>query len=141
MLFEAVLSVVCVMPLGRPITVEVLAYAPTAFFHCLHCEVVWHEIGANQAIRREQMDASLPDDLKRQYQQLSDWVRGMVVAHGALVRFKVIDAASLEGWYKAIRHGVRKFPAVIVDGNEKSIGPDFVQATALIERRLAALAG
>src|SRR5574337_1099366 len=125
---------------GKQITVEVLTYAPTAFFHCHHCEVVWQQIGASESQHREQLEASLPDDLKQQYQQISDWVRAMRAAHGRNVQFKVVDAASVEGWYKSVRYRVRRYPAVVVDGIEKYVGTDFGQATALIERRLAALA-
>jgi len=34
---------------------------------------------------------------------------------------------------------VRHYPAVIVDGKEKSTGADLERATTLIERRLAAV--
>ncbi len=122
----------------RPITVEVLTYAPAAFFHCLHCELVWQQTGVTADYRREQLQSSLPDDLKEQYLQLSDWVRNMVGAYGDQLTFKIIDAASVEGWIKSVRHRVHQYPAVIVDGKEKSIGPDLERAAELIRQRLAA---
>lgn len=125
----------------QPLTINVIAYAPVAFFHCTHCELVWQESGVGTRDRREQLDTSLPDDLKEQYQRLSDWVRRMVAAHGGLVRFRIIDAASVEGWMKSLRYGVRQYPAVIVDGNDTSVGPGFEDAGALIERRLRAAHG
>lgn len=122
----------------RPITVEVLTYAPVAFFHCLHCELVWQQTGVGAIYRREQLESSIPDDLKEQYQQLSDWVRKMAGSYAGRLIFKVIDAASIEGWIKSVRYRVHKYPVVIVDGKEKSVGPDFEHATALIRRRLEA---
>ena len=122
----------------RPITVEVLTYAPVAFFHCMHCELIWQQTGASANYRREQLESSIPDDLKEQYQQLSDWVRSMVGAYAGRLVFKIIDAASVEGWIKSVRYRVHKYPAIIVDYKEKSIGPDFEQATTLIRRRLEA---
>jgi hypothetical protein len=56
------------------------------------------------------------------------------------LRFRIIDAASIEGWFKSLRHGLRQYPAIIVDG-EKAVGTELERATALIERRLAALQG
>jgi hypothetical protein len=103
----------------------------------MHCELIWRESGARTRDRREQLDTSLPEDLQGQYQQLSDWVRGMVDAHGPRLRFRIVDAASVEGCIKSLRYGVRRYPAVIVDGKEKSIGAPFEHATALVERRLA----
>ena len=125
----------------KAITIEVVAYAPVTFFHCMHCELIWEETGVTSRGRREQLDTCLPDDLKQHYQQLSDWVRRMVGAYDGLIRFRIIDAASVEGWIKSLRYGVRRYPAVIVDGREKSIGTEFERATALIERRLAVAQG
>jgi hypothetical protein len=34
----------------RPLLVEIIAYAPTAFYHCTHCEVAWREMGNNRAM-------------------------------------------------------------------------------------------
>ena len=123
----------------RPITIDVIAYAPAAFFHCTHCELIWQHSGVRAKDRQEQLETSLPEDLRAQYQELSDWVRGMVAAHGGRVRFRIIDAASVEGWLKSLRYGVRRYPAVIVGGAAKSSGTQFEGATALIERRLAAI--
>jgi len=118
--------------------VEVLAYAPAAFFHCRHCEVVWQQTGVGKPLRQEQLASSLPEDLKEEYQQLSDWVRRMVDAYEERVTFKVIDAASIEGWLKSVRHGLHKYPAVIVDGKEKISGRGCLeQATAVIRERMA----
>lgn len=125
----------------RPITIDVIAYAPVAFFHCTHCELVWQESAARTRDRQEQLDTSLPDDLKEQYQRLSDWVRAMVAAHGGLVRCRIIDAASVQGWMKSLWYGVRHYPGVIVDGDETSVGPGFEHAGMLIERRLRAAHG
>jgi hypothetical protein len=123
------------------VTVDVIAYAPVAFFHCMHCELIWQESPARIRDRREQLDTSLPDDLKYEYQRLSDWVRGMVAAHGSWLRFRIIDAASVVGVVKSLWHGIRRYPAVIVDGQALRSGASFEGATVLIERRLAAVAG
>ena len=126
------------MSAQKPITVEVLAYAPTAFFHCRHCEVVWQQTGTGRALRQEQLQASLPDDLMQEYQHISDWVMQMAETYGSRLQFKVIDAASLEGWFKSLRYWVRRYPAVIVDGRTKFLGPDLEQASELIRQSVDA---
>jgi hypothetical protein len=123
----------------QPIKVEVFAYAPTAFFHCKHCEMVWQETGASKNLHEEQVESSLPEDLKQQYQLLSDWVRDIIEEYEGRVSLKVIDAVSLEGWFKSLWYGIRKFPAVVID-NEKIIGGGFEQATAMIRQKLSAYA-
>ncbi|HVH67049.1 MAG TPA: DUF1525 domain-containing protein [Gemmatimonadales bacterium] len=125
----------------RRITVEVIAYAPVAFFHCTHCELIWQHTDVTRAVHREQLATSLPADLLDQYQQLSDWVHRMASVHGRRLQFRVVDAASVEGWVKSLRYGVRRYPAVIVDKRVQCTGPEFDRATALIEGRLARVQG
>jgi len=124
------------MKTEKPVRVEVIAYAPVAFFHCKHCELVWDQAGAAKNIHEEQLASSLPEDLKQEYQQLSDWVREMVADFGDRITFRIADAASIEGWWKSLRYRVHKYPAVIVDGEEKLIGSACLeQATAAIRQR------
>jgi hypothetical protein len=122
----------------RPIVIEVLAYAPTAFFHCKHCEFVWQQTGASTKYHQEQLESALPADLMQEYQQLSDWVRQMIDTYGNRVQFKLVDAASIEGWLKSLRYWVHRYPAVIVDGKDKCSGADREKATELIRQRVAA---
>ncbi len=105
--------------MARHLLVEIIAYAPTAYYHCTHCEVAWREIGVSNHIHEEQMKSSLPDDLARDYQAVSDWVREIFRLHCDRVVVKVIDAASPEGLLKSVRYWVRRYPAVIVDGQTR----------------------
>ncbi|HYU20794.1 MAG TPA: DUF1525 domain-containing protein [Chloroflexota bacterium] len=122
----------------RPLTVEIIAYAPTEFFHCLHCEVVFQQVGIGQKIHAEQRAANFPDDLKKEFADLSAWVEQTAERHPDQIQFKIVDAASIEGVYKSLRYGVRKFPAVIVAGRDKVSGGDLEGASTLVDRHLAA---
>ncbi len=122
----------------RPLTVEIIAYAPTEFFHCLHCEVVFQQVGIGQKIHAEQRAANFPDDLKKEFADLSAWVEQTAERHPDQIQFKIVDAASIEGVYKSLRYGVRKFPAVIVGGKDKVSGGDLEGASTLVDRHLAA---
>ena len=120
----------------EPLLVEVIAYAPTAFYHCTHCEVVWHDLGVGQKVHREQRDAGLPDDLRQEYARLSDWVNALIARYGERVAVRVVDAASLEGFFKSLRYGVRRYPAIVIAGREKVSGGDYARADALLAARL-----
>ena len=48
--------------MSKPLQVEIIAYAPTAYYHCTHCEVAWREMGATNRIHQEQLSSSLPED-------------------------------------------------------------------------------
>ena len=114
----------------KPLHVEIIAYAPTAFYHCTHCEVAWREIGSTNRIHEEQVESSLPEDLLREYQVVSDWVKDLFRLHCDRIILKVIDAASIEGFYKSLKYNARHYPAVIVDGKSRFIGSQMLSAAS-----------
>ena len=120
---------------ARPVLIEIVAYAPTAYYHCTHCEVVWKETGFSEGLHEEQVKSALPPDLLQDYQAVSGWVRRLMKVYCDRVLIKVIDAASLEGFWKTARHGLGAYPAVIV-GGRRFTGTDFTTAEAEIVRQL-----
>jgi hypothetical protein len=123
----------------QPLLVEIVAYAPTAFYHCTHCEVVWQTTGFSQGLHDEQVRQALPADLQADYQAVSDWVHHLQRVFCDQVVIKVIDAASLEGVWKTARHRLGRYPAVIVGGRRIGQG-DFAMAEAEIAAQLGAVA-
>ncbi len=121
----------------RPVTVQVIAYAPTVFRHCQHCEVAFAGLGFADKMHAREAANALPDDLLQDFQQVSDWVHALLERHRDGLKVSVVDAASVEGVWKSLRHGVRRYPAVVVDGAEKLVGTDFAPADRLIDQRLA----
>ena len=114
----------------EPLLVEIIAYAPTAFYHCTHCEVAWREMGASNRIHEEQLESSLPKDLINEYQAISDWVQEAFRVHCDRILVKVIDAASLEGFYKSLKYNARHYPAIIVDQKARFMGSRTLQSAA-----------
>jgi hypothetical protein len=108
----------------QDVVVEILAYAPTEFYHCQHCEIVWDSVGFGKRIRAEQRGNALPADLQAEFTAISDWVAEAFQRYGEHLQVKVVDAASVEGVIKAVRHRARRFPAFIFDGRERIIGFD-----------------
>lgn len=113
-----------------PLMVEIIAYAPTAFYHCTHCEVAWREMGKSDRVHEEQLESSLPEDLQREYAAISDWVKEMFRTHCDRLVMKVIDAASVEGVYKSLRYNARRYPAIIVNRRGRFIGTDALTRAA-----------
>ena len=122
-----------------PLMVEIIAYAPTQFYHCAHCEVVWKaaDVSSVEKWHDDMLETSMPAEMMQDYRNLSDWVINAAEHYGGRVVFKVVDAASLEGFVKALKYRVRKFPAVLIHGIGKSIGDDFKQVETMIDQRLA----
>lgn len=124
----------------KPLSVEVVAYAPTEFFHCGHCEVVWREAGVGQKVHAEQRRSALPDDLRQDYEAVSRGLHDLVERFGERVAVNVVDAASLEGFFKSLRHNLHRYPAFIVGGKRRYTGIDMGMLAGLVEEALAASA-
>ncbi len=120
----------------RPVTVEIIAYTPTEFFHCMHCEVVFREGGIGQKIHAEQRGASLPPALAEQYSEIGAWATELADRYGERVRFQIVDAVSLEGAFKSLRYRLGRLPAIVVDGRDRCDGRDLDRASELIANRL-----
>ena len=115
---------------------EILAYAPTEFYHCQHCELVWDSVGFGKRIRAEQRSQALPSDLTAEYTAIADWVGEVHARYGDQLEVKVVDVASVEGLVKSIRHRARRFPAFVLDGSERIIGFDRQRLDAALAQRL-----
>lgn len=122
----------------KPLLVEIIAYAPTAYYHCTHCEVAWREMGANNRIHEEQLESSLPQELTQEYEAVSEWVKEMFRVHCDKILLKMIDAASIEGFYKSLKYNARRYPAVIVNGKARFLGSQMLSyASEEIAHQLA----
>jgi hypothetical protein len=123
----------------RPVRVEVITYAPTVFAHCQHCELTFGHAGLGQAMRRDQARESLPNDLREEYAAVSAWVHDLRERFGDRLRFKIVDVASVEGVWKAFRHRLRRYPAVVVQGDHQYVGAAGLgEARRVIERYVTA---
>lgn len=126
----------------EPVTVTIIAYAPTVFYHCQHCEVAFKEVGVGERIRRQEAADALPDDLGQEFARMSEWIRSVVERHGPRVHVDVLDAVSIEGVLASLRHRTFRYPTVVVDGRALALrsADGFADADALIEEQLSATA-
>lgn len=120
----------------RPLLVEIIAYAPTAYYQCTHCEIAWRGMGMSNHVQEEQMDSSLPADLAMEYAAVSEWVKEIFRIHCDGVTVKVIDAASLEGLLKSLRYNARRYPAIIVNQKDRFTGKNALTAAGEEIKRL-----
>jgi hypothetical protein len=79
-------------------------------------------MGATNRIHEEQISSSLPEDLIKEYETVSNWVKEMFRIHCDAIVLRVIDAASIEGFYKSLKYNARHYPAVIVNHKSRFIG-------------------
>ena len=73
-----------------------------------------------------------PLDSKEEYLELCDWIRELTRLYKDSLLIKLIDAQSILGFYKSLRHWVRKYPAFIVEGKETYTGWDRERLQSLL---------
>lgn len=99
--------------------------------------MTWQVAGLGQKVHREQLDTGLPEDLADQFHSLSRWASGLPGRYGPRLTVRLVDAASIEGFFKSLLRRLNRYPAFIVDG-KKYVGDDFSRVDALISEGLAA---
>jgi hypothetical protein len=92
-------------------------------------------MGLRQKIQRELMDSALPDDLKAEFHDLSEWAYTLPGKFDDRVSVRLVDAASIEGFFKSLIRRFWRHPAFAVEGL-RYVGSDFSQVDALIARAL-----
>jgi hypothetical protein len=100
--------------------------------------VAFGQAGIGERLHREQARDSLPDDLRSEFAAVADWVHGLLGLHGPRIDVRLIDAASIRGFWTSLRYRTRRYPAVIVEREDRFMGADLPLAEAEIERRVAA---
>jgi hypothetical protein len=107
----------------KPISVEVVTNLLTVFSYCNRCRPVFTESGFESKVNMEAL-AEYPKDLREEHNQLFDWIQEITRLYKHRVRIIIIDAKSLMGIYKSLRHRFRKYPAFIVDREDVMAGWD-----------------
>jgi histone acetyltransferase (RNA polymerase elongator complex component) len=121
----------------RPISLEIVTQVLTTYDHCRHCEVIFDEAGLDKKFHQKEMD-EYPPDLKEEYIKLSNWIRELNRLYKHRLLIKLIDVQSLLGFYKSLRHKIRKYPTFIVEGKEIYTGWDKNQLESLLDKYIKA---
>ena len=64
--------------------------------------------------------------------KLCDWIRELASRYRDRLLIKLIDAQSILGFYKSLRHWVREYPAFIVERKETYVGWDKSRLESLL---------
>jgi len=92
-------------------------------------------MGLRRKVQQELMETGLPDDLKEEFHALSEWAHTLPTKFGNRVYVRLIDAASIEGFFKSLLRRFGRYPAFTVEG-QRYVGSDFTRVDGLISRCL-----
>ncbi len=116
-----------------PIPVDVFYPVPEGWGLCQACEVLLARADLGQAPPQRGM-ADLPPEWQADFQRLSALIFDMAGRYRERILIRVYDPRSLQGLFKAVRHGVRRYPTFVVAGRTKITGWDQDALTQAVER-------
>lgn len=116
-----------------PVRLEVIAPTFQGLGICPACELVMTNAGLGERPTERGLD-EYPEEWQADWSQLVEWVDELAQCYGDGVFIKVIDPQSLEGFFKSVRHRVRRYPTWIVDGRTRVVGWDRGALDALLQR-------
>lgn len=118
----------------EPLKVEFVGIMPTLFSHCEHCMDVMHATGMQPY--SEQLE-EYPDDIVKEYFELSEMAQKLRKEFDGAVFFDAIDAASPLGIWKSIKHRILRTPCVLIQGRKEFGGlPKYDELRQRIVERL-----
>ena len=115
----------------QPVEVEVFSPVPEGWGICLSCEMLMARANMDKAPYERGLD-EYPPEWKKDFQRLSDLVLDLAACYGDRILIRIWDPRSLQGMFKSIRYGVRRYPTFVINGHEKVTGLD----AALLEQVL-----
>jgi hypothetical protein len=114
------------------IRVDVIAPLPEGWGLCVTCEAFM----AQADLQRRPVDRSLeafPPDWQENFMLLSDLVERISKKFGERVLIRLYDPRSVQGMAKSLRHGIRRYPAFLIEGKTRIFGLDPAQLEQAIQ--------
>ena len=98
---------------------------------CTTCETMMAQANLGQAPHERGLD-EYPPEWQEEFKRLSATIFNLADRYQDQVQIRIWDPRSLQGMFKSIRYGVRRYPTFVVNGHEKVTGLD----AALLEQVL-----
>ena len=92
-------------------------------------------MGLRQKVQRDLLASALPADFQAEFHRLAEWAHTLPDRFANRVHVRLIDAASIEGFFKSLVRRFWRHPAFTIDG-QRYVGSDFARVDALIARAL-----
>jgi hypothetical protein len=107
----------------RPVQVEVISPLPEGWGMCLTCETMMARAGMDKAPYERGLE-EYPPEWQEDFRRLSALILDLAARYGENILIRIWDPRSLQGMFKSIRYGARRYPAFIIDGRKKITGWD-----------------
>lgn len=116
----------------QPVQIEVIALLPEGWGICASCEMLMARANLDQSPHERALD-EFPPEWQEDFRRLSAWVLDLAARYGDRVSIRIWDPRSLQGLWKSIRYGVRRYPTFVVAGREKVCGWDIARLEQILQ--------
>ncbi len=107
--------------ISQPVHLHVLAYVPTDFFHCFHCEQLFAAAGIGGTVHQE-VRSAYPPEMLEEAERLAAWLQDLAEWYGERLTIRVMDSQSLQGFFYSLRHWIRRYPTFVINHKVKYTG-------------------
>jgi hypothetical protein len=119
-----------------PVIVEIVAPTITSLdFSCSRCGIIMDQFELTKNSRGE-MCSEYPQEWMEEARRIGDFVTRLRNLYKHRISVYIIDAQSISGLWKQIRHGRSSLPLFIVNGNKVCRGWDCGRVEALIDETI-----
>jgi hypothetical protein len=118
----------------QPLLIEVIALLPEGWGICTSCETLMARANLDKAPHERTLD-EFPAEWQEDFCRLSALILDLAARYGDSVLIRIWDPRSLQGLFKSIRYGVRRYPTFVVAGH-KVVGWDEGQVEQVLETAL-----
>ncbi len=116
----------------KPVQIEVFYPVPEGWGICNACELMMAQADLGQAPHERGLD-EYPPEWQDEFKRLSATIFDLANRYQDEVQIRIWDPRSLQGLWRSIRHGVRRYPTFIVNGRNKMAGWDTSKLDGLIQ--------
>lgn len=107
----------------KPVQIDVFYPLPEGWGICTTCEAMMAQADMVQAPHERGLE-EYPPEWQEDFKRLSSLIFSLADSYQDRVQIKVWDPRSMQGMWKSIRHGVRRYPTFILNNHKKMTGWD-----------------
>jgi hypothetical protein len=112
---------------------DVIYPLPEGWGICLSCEMLMARANLDKAPHERGLE-EYPPEWQEEFERLSSLIMDLSARYPENLLIRIWDPRSLQGLWKSIRYGVRRYPTFIVNGRTKLAGWDYNQLEQEIQK-------
>lgn len=107
--------------MDQPVRIDVFYPLPEGWGLCLNLEALLADAELSGISGRRGLD-EYPPEYREEVHRLGEWAAALSARFGKKVSIRIHDPRSFRAMLKALRHGVRRYPAFVIEGQGRVTG-------------------